>query len=125
MVRGNQVVKEVSMGALGPPIKIEQKLNCRSSGVVYIAVDLADGKLYAGETGREARKRLGEHIRAIENDDRSSAVGEHFNQKGHGADNLAMIPVVKVIGGKFERRAIERDIINRYGLVQNGMNKIM
>ena len=125
MVRGNEVVKEVSMGNLGPPIEIKQKLNCRSSGVVYIAIDLADGKLYAGQTGREARKRLGEHIRAIENNDRSNALGDHFNQKGHGVEHLAMIPVVKVMGGKFERVSIERNIINRYGLVKNGMNKIL
>ena len=123
MVRGNETVKEVDMGTLGPPIKIEHKLNCRSDNVIYVAKDLRDEKVYAGETKREVRARLSEHVRAIENASDDTAVGEHFTRMGHSANDLVLVPVIKVTGGDQIRKSLERTIINRYRLVEKGMNK--
>ena len=123
MERGNEVTRVVDMGNLGPPITIEHRLCCRTSNVVYIAKDLQDGKLYAGETKREVRARLSEHVSSIENVTDASAVGKHFNRMNHAADKLVMVPIVKVTGGTMVRKSIERVIINRYDLINSGMNE--
>lgn len=123
MRRGNEVVREIDMGELGPKIKIEQRLSCRSKNVVYLAKDLRDGKLYFGESKREVRFRFTEHLRAIEDCSDRTAVGEHFTRQGHGPEDLVMIPIIQVRGGAFERKSIERRMINRYNLVERGMNR--
>ena len=123
--RNNEVVKKVEMSNLGQDIKITQSLNCRSKGVVYIAKDLEDGKLYCGQTGRETRHRFLDHYYSISNRDEKTPLGKHFTEKVHPVTSLRMIPVMQVRGSSHVRKIFERRIINDYDLCRRGLNRIL
>ena len=123
--RNNEVIKKVEMGSLGPYIKITQSLNCRSKGVIYIAKDLDDGKVYGGQTGQEARQRFLGHYYSITNKEVKTPLGKHFTENGHPVTSLRMIPVMQVRGSSHVRRIFERRLINDYDLCRRGLNRIL
>jgi hypothetical protein len=50
-------------------------------------------------------------------------VGEHFRSTGHSVADLVFRPVENIYGGDFLRKSRERMYINRYQLIDNGINR--
>ena len=124
MDRTSKVIKEVDMGGLEPgPITLTQPLNCRSKRVVYIGGNTITRARYAGMTKREVRKRMAEHVRAIRNKEETHPIGSHFKEFGHGVEHFTMVPIMQVRGDAFALRALEKKIIERYKLVDLGLNR--
>ena len=81
---------------------------------------------YCGETGKSAEKRFVGHRNSIiqaSQADTTLPVGEHFRSAGHSVKDLVFTPVQKNYGSMFVRRARERKLINKFNLIENGLNK--
>ena len=52
-------------------------------------------------------------------------VGQHFRSAGHTVANLLFIPIEKIAPGAnaFVRKAREKNLINKYNLIEDGLNK--
>ena len=121
--RGNETIKEVDMGVLGDPIIVSHALSCTSKEVVYLAKNLKSGKVYFGQTGREIRHRVREHINDIENKDERKPISRHFVQTNSSRQDFWCIPIAKVVGGKEIRESVESALIKRYKTVLCGLNE--
>ena len=51
------------------------------------------------------------------------SVGEHFQQERHSVADLVFYPVEKIYGGDFERKTREKLDINKYQLMEHGLNR--
>ena len=81
---------------------------------------------YCGETKKTGEERFIGHRNSIINNSESSSalpVGEHFRSAGHSVADLVFRPVEKIYGSDFVRKTRERMYINRYQLIDNGMNR--
>ena len=52
-------------------------------------------------------------------------VGQHFRSAGHTVADLLFIPIEKLAPGAnaFERKSREKNLINKYNLIEVGLNK--
>ena len=51
--------------------------------VVVYSIPCECGRVYIGETGRTLKQRIGEHKRAVKNQDKNNGIGVHILQTGH------------------------------------------
>ena len=61
--------------------------NCTTKNVVYMLTCTLCGKQYVGQTKRELKVRIGEHLYNIKKH-HDTPVAQHFNHTNHSADNL-------------------------------------
>ena len=59
------------------------KYTCRSTNLIYLITCQKCGKQYVGETKREFRIRMNEHLRYIKTKNFDQATGRHFNLSDH------------------------------------------
>ena len=81
---------------------------------------------YCGETKNTAENRFtGHRDSGINNSEKGASlpVGEHFRGVGHIVSDLVFCPIEKIFGGHFVRKSRERMYINRYQLIENGLNR--
>jgi hypothetical protein len=131
-LRPGETVNTVQISHSGEEVQIRGELTCQSSNVLYM---LWCGKgdrtcpnrdQYCGETKKTGEERfIGHRNSIINNSERGAAlpVGEHFRSAGHSVADLVFRPVEKILGGDFVRKSRERMYINRYQLIDNGMNR--
>ena len=50
-------------------------------------------------------------------------VGEHFRSAGHSVADFSFTPIEKIYGGVFVRKAREKRLINKFNLINCGLNK--
>ena len=62
------------------------------------------GKRYIGETDREIKKRINEHLGYIRNKDLDKATGEHFNLPGHSESHLMFTIIEQSKSQEYEYR---------------------
>ena len=60
----------------------------------------------------------------INNSERAAAlpVGKHFRREGLSVSVMVFCPFEKIYGGDFVRKSRERMYINKYQLIDHGMN---
>ena len=111
----------------GKDIVIEGKLTCKTKCFLYLLwSSKAPEKIYLGSSSREPKKRRMEHKSDIENQ-RGVAVAKHFSNTRSGVEDLLFRPfmTVKWSTHKGVLRHYETRMINRYYLVEEGVNKML
>ena len=98
-------------------IPIQSKASCNSSNIVYIIRCSLCQEFYIGQSSKNARIRINQHIRSIMNFkpyvNYTSEVGHHFNLKGHNFKRDFQYFVFKDnISDKHSRLSIENDLIH-------------
>ena len=83
---------------------------------------------YLGETQRRAMDRLSDHVGTITQEchvNTRTPVGQHFRSPGHTVADFQYIPIEKIPPGAnaFVRKAREKHLINKYNLIEDGLNK--
>lgn len=118
-----EVVKEVKMNSTGEVVKIEDKMNCKTRGCIYVLQSDRDPRQYGGQTGATIETRAKQHAYDIDSK-LDKAVPRHFEATGSGKENLRVIPVMKVRSNNpWVRLHVERMFINKYNLVDQGINE--
>ena len=128
-----RLVKSVKVSNTGEDYVIRGRITCSTKNVLYLATctkadrTCPDKPQYGGETGQEAKKRFAEHYGTITQPchvNTTTPVGQHFRQLGHSVKDLDFIPVERIYSSYvFVRKARERHLINRLGLIDNGLNR--
>ena len=95
-------------------IQVEQDSKCTERDVIYGLTCTKCGKVvYVGETGRQLKDRVDEHLRDIRLN-RDKPVATHFNSNNHSIHNVQVSVLEKVHGQSKSLRLIrENDWINR------------
>ena len=90
-----------------------------------ITCDKTDKKQYLGQTKRSAAQRGLDHLNSIRNNNSTNApVGLHFRGDGHSHADMIMTPFEKIFNrDPHVRLAREREFINKYGLIEHGLNR--
>ena len=129
-----RVLKSVKISSTGEEIQIKGKLTCHTENVLYLGTCTKDDRTcpdrpqYLGETQRRAMDRLADHVGTVTQDchvNTRTPVGQHFRSAGHSVANLQFIPIEKIAPGAdaFVRKAREKHLINKYNLIEAGLNK--
>ena len=116
------IVKEVTVN--GKKVRVEDHITCKTESVIYVIMSRkAPDKCYGGQTGGTVGRRLGQHRRDIINRDETKAVARHFMETGSTVDDLVFVPI-KVVRNKnmWARLEIERQFLNEYNLLDDGIN---
>ena len=126
----NEVVKEVKVHSSGQVIKVEGKLNCKTT-FLYILESSKSSKgpgdplnQYVGQSGARVMDRLGQHRRSIENDDGSKVVPQHFYETGSTVRDLVFTSVLQFkTKNPWVRLHFERQFINEHGGLDKFINQ--
>ena len=129
-----RVLKSVKLSNTGEEIQIRGKLTCHSENVLYLGTctkadrTCPDMPQYLGETQRRAMDRLADHVGTVTQEchvNTRTPVGQHFRSAGHTVANFQFIPIEKIAPGAnaFVRKAREKHLINKYNLIEEGLNK--
>ena len=121
-----EIITHVRIHHSGEEIEIKSPISCQTCGVLYvITCDKTDKKQYLGQTKRSAAQRGLDHLNSIRNNNSTNApVGLHFRGDGHSHADLIMTPFEKIFNrDPHVRLAREREFINKYGLIEHGLNR--
>ena len=104
---------------------IKQKIDCETKNVLYRIQCQKCGKEYIGETGRNVKVRIKEHLDYVKNKNVKQPTGAHFNKKGHGLEYFSWVAFEKINkSGPNYRKTRESFRINQFNTTEpNGMNK--
>ena len=128
----DQVLKSIKIEHTGEVIEITGKMDCKSSNLLYLlSCNKGSGcknpNQYVGETKKSAEVRCSQHRDTIVqrcHQGTTKAVGEHFQGAGHDVSNMQFIPVEKIFSNNcFVRKAREKQMINKYKMIEYGLNK--
>ena len=106
---------------------INEEYNCNTKNVVYMLECDKDNckKRYIGETNREVKERIKEHIGYAKNNKTLYATGEHFNLPGHTYQNMKFTIVEKVKKQDIiYRQEREKYFIQKFNTFYDGINKM-
>ena len=105
--------------------EIKNQVNCNSYNLVYlIECNISKCKRpYIGETDRDLKSRICEHIGYIKTKKIDKATGSHFNYPGHSLSNMTVI-ILETIKNKNTqyRKQREKLLIKRFDTYYNGIN---
>ena len=128
-----QVLKEIKISSTGEKFQIKDRMTCSTKNCIYMITctkkthSCNKNPQYGGETEREVKHRCREHKATIANAyhrNTKTTVGQHFRSKGHSLDNFCMVPIEKIRSeDPFVRKTRERYYINKFNLIQEGLNK--
>ena len=128
------VLKSVKISSTGEEIQIRGQLTCHSENCLYLGTCIKgdrtcpDRPQYLGETQRRAMDRLSDHVGTITQEchvNTRTPVGQHFRSAGHTVADFQFIPIEKIAPGAnaYVRKAREKHLINKYNLIEDGLNK--
>ena len=106
--------------------KINKQFNCTSRNVIYMLECNKSncGKRYIGETDREIKKRINEHLGYIRNKNTDKATGKHFNLPGHSESNLMFTIIEQSKSKESEyRKEREKYHISKFNTYYQGINR--
>ena len=113
----------MKMNSSGEVVKIEDEMNCKTRGCIYVLQSDKDPRQHGGQTGATIKTRAKQHAYDIDSN-LDKAVPRHFEATGSGKENLRVIPVMKVRSNNpWVRLHLERMFINKYNLVDQGINE--
>ena len=132
-LRHGQVLKSVTISNTGEELPIKGSITCTTSNIIYVGTCAKGDKTcptrpqYCGETGKSAEERFCGHRNSIIQacqDNTTLPVGEHFRGVRHCLPDFVFTPVEKITSRNvFVRKAREKMIINKYDLIDRGLNK--
>ena len=106
-------------------VNINKPVNCETSNVVYLVECIKCKSQYVGQTGREFKARMKEHLGYIRNKKISEPTGQHFNLPGH---DISMFRASILEVCKSERRVYrehrEEHFIQAFQTKLKGMNRM-
>ena len=105
---------------------INSKVNCHTRNIVYLIQCIKENcnLRYIGESERELRDRISEHVGYIRTKKLSEATGEHFNLKGHTLSHMKVTILEKVTSrDELYRKERESFHIRRFNTFYKGINK--
>ena len=128
-----QVLKSVTISSTGEELLIRGAITCTTSNLLYIGTcakgdrTCPDRPQYCGETGQSAEERFCGHRNTVIqacHQDTNLPVGGHFREVGHTISDFVFTPVEKIQSNNvFVRKVRERQMINRFDLINNGLNR--
>ena len=77
-------------------VEINANISCSSKNLIYCLPCDKCGKQYIGETERELKERIQEHLGYIRNSKLNQATGEHFNLDGHFIFDMKVTVIEKL-----------------------------
>ena len=84
-------------GTSGKTFSINNKVNCKSVGVVYgIHCETCEHVVYVGETGTKLYTRIQNHLSTIRHNRMEQPVGKHFNSKDHTINDCKVIGLEQI-----------------------------
>jgi hypothetical protein len=104
---------------------INKQVNCKTRNVVYmIECDISKCKQrYIGETDRELKDRISEHIGYVNTNKLDKVTGNHFNQPGHSKSNMKITIIEKVKSEETQyRKEREKFLIRKFNTFYCGLN---
>ena len=125
--RPEEVIKEVKVYNTGDMLKIEDNMNCKTKGFLYLVWSDKDPRVqYLGRSSRQVAERLMEHRRDIMENVKGKKVAEHFHRLRSKIRDFRFVPFKKIHDDNphvIER--LEKHYINVYNLVAKGINAIL
>ena len=85
-------------------VKVNKPVSCRTENVIYLISCTKCSEQYVGQTGREFKKRMKEHLGYINNFKFSEPTGKHFNLPNHDISMFKCIDYRKVF---FELQSLQ------------------
>ena len=80
---------------------------------------------YIGETEREFKQRIYEHLGYVRNQNINQATGSHFNLAGHDISNMQLTIIEKVKkNDQTYRREREKFFIEQFNTFHAGINRM-
>ena len=133
-LRQGQVLQSVTISNTGESLPINGKINCTKTSTLYL-ITCSEGHRtcpnnpqYCGQSGKSCEVRFVGHRDSVIqtcHDHTTLPVEEHFRGAGHSLSDLVFTPVEQVHGNVFVRLAREKLMINRFNLINNGLNKTL
>lgn len=118
------VVNNTEIQGPSGSFKVSKSFTCTSKSLIYCIICLKCGILYIGETGRELKDRIREHVRDVKNRNNRKEVALHFNSADHTPDDLGVFGVYYCKNQR-ERRLKESELIQRLGTLSPlGLNRM-
>ena len=77
-------------------VEINANITCSSKNLIYCLTCDKCGKQYIGQTERELKERIQEHLGYIRNSKLNQATGEHFNLDGHFIFDMKVTVIEKL-----------------------------
>ena len=77
-------------------VEINANITCSSKNLIYCLTCDKCGEQYIGETERELKERIQEHLGYIRNSKLNQATGEHFNLDGHFIFDMKVTVIEKL-----------------------------
>ena len=106
--------------------KINKRVDCNTKNVIYL-LECDKNKCnekYVGETERNFKERVKEHLGYARNFKLNQPAGLHFNLPGHNIHNMKFTIIEKVQSNDpLYRRERERYHIEKFNTYHSGMNK--
>ena len=105
---------------------INNQVNCHSQNIIYLIQCTKErcNLKYIGESERELKDRISEHVGYIRTNKISEATGEHFNLKGHSLSHMKVTILEKVKSqDELYRKERESFHIRRFNTFYKGINK--
>jgi len=105
---------------------INKEVNCKTTNVVYLIECNKENcqKRYIGETEREFKIRISEHLGYARNKMENITTGNHFNLPGHSEKNMTFTIIEQVKqADTFYRKEREEYHINKFNTFYQGLNK--
>ena len=103
---------------------INKPVTCNTENVIYAISCKKCNEQYIGQTGRQFKQRMQEHLGYIRNKKMTEPTGKHFNQPGHNISMFSCSILEKCqIGSKTYRETKEEHFIKLFQTKFKGMNK--
>ena len=128
----DRVVKEVVVSHTGEKIPIRGHITCQSKGIIYEGHCQKQDRCcpnrdqYVGESSKRAVDRFVGHRNTITQPchaQSTAPVAVHFRSPGHCLSDFVFIPFEKCYSSNLVRQARESMYIQRFGGIDNLLNK--
>ena len=125
-----EVIKEVKVHSSQKTVKVEDKINCKSKSFLYVLEPTKTPKgpgsppsQYVGQSGQTVSRRLGAHVKSIEDEDESKVVGKHFLETSSRMEHLKFTPIMMIKSNNpWVRLHFERRFLNEHGGIDKLLN---
>ena len=104
---------------------LNRQFNCNSENVIYLLQCDKENcrQIYIGETEREIKERIKEHIGYAKNKILHKSTGHHFNLPGHSWQNMKFSVVGKLKSSdKIYRQEKEKHFIKQFNSYYDDLN---
>ena len=106
-------------------IQIQDQINCKTKSVLYLLQSRKNPSQYAVQTGATIGTRTMQHGGDIDSE-ADKPVPNHFRLTGSTRSDLKVTPFMRVKNNNpWVRLHLERQFINKYNLIEDGINTVL